>query len=84
MLPTSLMDTATVVAELFATQMTESYAADGVAPTMVQALFLIQQALTEFAIVSTALTVKKLDGSTTAAVMTLNDATNPSSATRTS
>ncbi len=83
MLPTSLMDTATVVAELFATQMTESYAADGVAPTMVQALFLIQQALTEFAIVSTALTVKKLDGSTTAAVMTLDDATNPTSTTRT-
>ncbi len=67
---------------LFTTQLTEAYAADGVAPTPAQALFLIQQMLTEFAIAGTTNTVKKLDGSTTAATMTLDDATNPTSSTR--
>ena len=63
--------------------LTESYAADGAAPTVGQALMLIQQALTEFAVSGTALTIKKLDGSTTAAVLTLDSATAPTSATRT-
>ena len=70
--------------KLLITQMSESYAADGTAPTMTQALMLIQQALTEFAIAGTTNTVKRLDGSTTAAAMTLDDATNPTSTTRTS
>ena len=74
----------TAIEAVFTTQLTESYAADGVAPTPAQALMLIQQVLTEFAIVTTALTIKKLDGSTTAAVLTLDDATNPTSAARTS
>lgn len=69
--------------DVLTTQMTEAYAADGVDPTLAQSLFLVQQTLTEFAIVGTALTVKKVDGSTTAAVLTLDDATNPTSATRT-
>ncbi len=64
------------------TQMTESYATDGVAPTVTQALMLIQQTLTEFAISGTSLAVKKLDGVTTAATMTLNDDTTPTSVTR--
>ena len=72
------------VVKLLVTQMTESYAADGTAPTPAQALMLIQQALTEFAFSGTSNTVKKLDGSTTAAVMTLDDATNPTSSTRSS
>tara|TARA_R110000751_G_scaffold46368_5_gene104399 strand:+ start:2443 stop:2955 length:513 start_codon:yes stop_codon:yes gene_type:complete len=63
-------------------QMTEAYAADGVAPTLTQSLMLIQQVLTEFGIVGTALTIDKLDGSTTAAVLTLDDATTPTAATR--
>ena len=67
---------------LFTTQLTEAYAADGVAPTPAQALFLIQQMLTEFAYAGTVNTVKKLDGTTTAATMTLDDATNPTSSTR--
>ena len=71
------------VVDVLTTQMTESYAADGVAPTIAEALFLVQQALTDFAISGTALTVKKLDGSTTAATMTLNDASTPTSLTRT-
>jgi hypothetical protein len=62
--------------------MTEAYAADGVAPTLAQALFLIQQVLTEFGIVGTTLTAKKLDGSTGAATFTLDDATNPTALTR--
>ncbi len=71
------------VVKLLTTQMTESYAADGVAPTLAQALMLIQQSLHEFAIASTTRTVKKLDGSATAATFTLDDATNPTSTTRT-
>jgi hypothetical protein len=69
---------------LYTRALTESYAADGAAPTVAQALCLIQQALTEFAISGTSLVVKKLDGSTTAATMTLNDATTPTSITRAS
>ena len=65
------------------TQLTESYAADGAAPTLAQAIFLIQQALTEFAISGTTTTIKKLDGSTTAATLTLDDGTTPTSVTRT-
>jgi hypothetical protein len=61
---------------------TEAYAADGAAPTPVQALMLIQQALTEVSISSTTMTIKKLDGSTTAATLTLNDASTPTSKTR--
>jgi len=74
----------TEVVKLLVTQMTESYAADGVAPTMTQALMLIQQVLTEFSIAGTSNTAKKIDGSTTAAIMTLNDSANPTSSTRTS
>lgn len=61
---------------------TESYNADGSAPTPVQALMLILQMLTEKAISSTTLTVKKLDGTTTAATFTLDSATTPTSITR--
>jgi hypothetical protein len=64
------------------TQLTESYAADGAAPTLAQAIFLIQQALTEFAISGTTTTIKKIDGSTTAATLTLDDGTTPTSVTR--
>lgn len=64
-------------------QLTESYAADNTAPTVAQALFLIQQMLTERSVASTTLTVKKLDGSTTAATFTLDSASAPTSVTRT-
>ncbi len=63
-------------------QMTESYAADGSAPTPAQALLLIQQSLTEGAISGTTWTIKKVDGSATAAVVTLDSATTPTSKTR--
>lgn len=67
---------------ILTTQMTESYAADGDAPTIAQALMLIQQALTEFSTSGTTVTLKKLDGSTAAGTLTLSDATNPTSITR--
>jgi hypothetical protein len=62
--------------------MTESYNADGSAPTPVQALFLTTQMLTEMSISGTTMTIKKLDGSTTAFTLTLNDASTPTSLTR--
>jgi len=70
------------IANLLTTQMTESYAADGAAPTVARCLFMIQQSLTEFAITGTAISVKKLDGTTQAAQYTMNSATAPTSRTR--
>lgn len=70
------------VADILASQLTESYAADGAAPTLTQALMLIQQQLGDFSISGTTMTVKKVDGSTTAGTFTLSDATNPTSITR--
>ena len=67
---------------LLTTQMTESYNADGIAPTVAQALFAIMQRLTEFSISGTTITVKKLDGSTTAFALELDSATAPTSSTR--
>jgi len=63
--------------------MTESYAVDGVAPTLAQGIFNIQQNLGDFVFSGTTQTVRKLDGSTAAATYTLDDATNPTSKTRT-
>lgn len=65
-----------------ARQLTEGYAADGVAPTLEQAIFLVMQMLTEMSISGTTMTIKKLDGTTTAATLILNDATTPTSVTR--
>lgn len=69
---------------LYTRALTESYASDGAAPTIAQVLFAIQQFLQEKAASGTALTVKKLDGTTTAMTFLLNDGTNPTSITRTS
>ncbi len=70
------------VSDLLTTQMTEAYAANGIAPTMAQSLFAIHQMLMEFSIAGTSYTVKQLDSSTTAFVVTLDDATNPTGNTR--
>jgi hypothetical protein len=72
------------VASFFKAQMTETYAATGAAPTPEQALNFIQQTISNFAFSGTTKTVKKLDGSTTAAVMTLDSSTTPTSSNRTS
>jgi len=53
-----------------------------VAPTAAQALFVIMQRLTEFAIAGVTLTAKKLDGVTTAFTLTFDDATDATSSTR--
>ena len=71
-----------ITEDILTTQMTEAYAADGVAPTLAQAIFAILQQAGEFAISGTTITVKKLDGSTTAMTFTVNDSTNPTSRTR--
>jgi hypothetical protein len=70
--------------DILTTQLTESYAADGAAPTLSQAIFLIQQFLYERSTSGATVTVKKLDGSTTAATLTLDDDTAPTSITRAS
>lgn len=72
------------VSEILTTQMTESYAANGIAPTLSQALYACQQILGQFAIIGTSNTIRKLDNSTTAFVMTLDDASNPTSLGRSS
>lgn len=72
------------VTDILTTQMTESYAADGAAPTITQALMLIQQMLGDFTISGTTLTVREVDGSTTAATFTLNDGSTPTALTRAS
>jgi len=83
-----LLDTAEIgtagagLTSIFTTAMTESYSADGAAPTPAQSLFLIQQALTDVGIVSTTETIRKLDGSTAAATLTLDSASAPTSKTR--
>lgn len=57
--------------EIFTTQLTQSYAANGVAPTLAQFLFGIQQHLMEFTISGDSRTVRQLDGTTTAFVETI-------------
>lgn len=64
--------------------MTESYSTDGSTMTVAQALYLLVAVLTEFAVSGTTMTAKKLDGSTTAATFTLDDADDPTSITRAS
>ncbi len=76
------LTTATITTAVLTTAVTEAYAADGAAPTVAQALCLLIALNSEFSISSTTLTAKKLDGSTTAATFTLNDATSPTAITR--
>lgn len=71
-----------IFTKIWTTALTEAYAADGAAPTPAQAVFLIQQMLTEMSISGVTMTVKRLDGSTTAATFTLDSATSPTSLTR--
>ena len=66
------------------TLLTESYSADGSAPTLEQALNEIVQFLWEKSVSGTTVTVKKRDGTTTAGTATLSDASNPASITRAS
>lgn len=67
------------LAQILTTQMTESYAANGVAPTLTQVLMAIHQRLMEFSIDGTTRTVYRLDGATPAFISTFDDATSPTS-----
>lgn len=71
-----------IAAAILTSALTESYAADTVAPTLSQAIFMIMQGLLQFAVTSTTVTTKKLDKSTTAMTHTLDSATVPTSRTR--
>jgi hypothetical protein len=73
-----------IVTGVLTTAMTEAYPTDGSTMTVAQALYLIAQTIGEFSISGTTLTVRRTDGSTTAATYTLNDATSPTSRTRAS
>ena len=70
------------VADVWTTQLTESYASEGTAPTAAQALFLSQAMDGEKSISGTTVTLKKLDQSTTSATYTLDSSTAPTSITR--
>lgn len=61
---------------------TEAYSTKGNLPSIAQALLTIQQAILDFGIVNTTLTVRKVDGSTTAFQETLNSSTTPTDRTR--
>lgn len=74
--------TAEIFSALTTTVMTESYNADGSAFTLAQGMYLLTQMLTEASMSGTTMTVKKLDGTTTAFTLTLNSATDPTSITR--
>lgn len=93
----SLMEANTVTASALATDavteitdgilaaaLTESYSTVGAAPTLTQALYLIMQRLYNFGIAGTNITVTKLDGTTTAAQITTDSATIPTTSERTS
>ena len=69
---------------ILTTALTESYNADGSAPTLTQAICVIMQMLTEKSVSGTVVTTKKLDGAATALTLTLNDASTPTSITRAS
>jgi hypothetical protein len=71
-----------ITTSVLTTAMTEAYPTDGATMTVAQALYLILGNVAEFAISGTTLTVKKVDGSTTAATYTLDSATTPTSRTR--
>jgi hypothetical protein len=79
---TATVDTSDIADDVLTTQITESYAADGVAPTLAQAIMMLLQRQFDVAISGTTMTVKRLDGSTTAATLTLNSSTAPTSIAR--
>ena len=76
--------TKTEMDAMWTTTQVEAYATDGAAATPSQLLYMILCAVSEFAVSSTTITGKKLDGSTTAMTWTLDDATSPTSRTRAS
>lgn len=74
---------ASVATAVLTTALIESYSALHAAPTLTQALLQLISMLQEKSVVSTVLTAKKLDGTTTAMVLNLNDPVSPTQITRT-
>lgn len=73
-----------VPASMFSTALTEAYRSDGSTGSVAQLLYEIVAHLGESVISGTTKTTRRIDGSTTAATYTLNDATTPTSITRAS
>ena len=70
--------------DILTTALAESYAVDGAAPTLSQAVLAIQQFLQEREVVGATISVKRLDGSNTAMTFAMNSATAPTRITRSS
>lgn len=70
------------VTSILTTAVTEAYRSDGSAPTIAQALCEILAHLGEASISGTTKTIKKFDGTTSAATFTLDSGTTPTSITR--
>ena len=69
-------------AAILTQELIESYAADGAAPTVAQALMMLLQHHQQKSVSGTTVTIKKLDKSTAAATYTLDSATDPTSIAR--
>ena len=72
----------TEVDTAFTTPMADSVSTDGSIATREQALYMALQALTEFAVSGTTMTIYKVDGTTPLFTCTLNDGTTPTAITR--
>lgn len=70
------------VADALEAAIADSIPADGSAPSVKQALYMLTQFMLERSVSSTTVTVKKPDGSTTLFTLTLNSASAPTSITR--
>lgn len=73
---------AEVVDALTVDTLADSVATDGSLPTLAQAILMIERFLMEKSVSGTTVTVKKEDGTTSSMTFTLNDATAPTSITR--
>lgn len=73
-----------IIASSNTSPLIESYAADGVAPTRDQLLFMLWSAVSQFVINDTLINAKRLDGVTDAMIFTMNDSTYPTQRIRTS
>lgn len=74
---------AEVVDALATDVIADSIPADGSRPTIAQALYMLVQYMNERSVSTTTVTVKKPDGASTLYTLTLDDASDPTSVTRT-
>lgn len=80
---TITLDSILSLNRLFSYQLVESYPASATLPVLSEALAMFYNRMTNVEISGTTLTVKRVDGSTTAFTLTLDDTTNPTSITKT-